>query len=70
MSEHAHHVIPVRTYLVIFAILMGLLVATVAGAFAPFPRWMHLPVAPGDRREAKAARSSSCISCTSGSATG
>jgi cytochrome c oxidase subunit 4 len=44
MSEHAHHVIPVRTYLVVFAILMGLLVATVAGSFLPLGP-LHLPFA-------------------------
>jgi cytochrome c oxidase subunit 4 len=45
MSEHAHHIIPIRTYVVIFGILMGLLVATVIGAYMPLPSWMHLPVA-------------------------
>lgn len=44
MSEHAHHVIPVRTYLEVFAILMALLVATVVGSFLPLGP-LHLPVA-------------------------
>ena len=44
MSEHAHHVIPPRTYLIVFASLMALLVATVAGAFMPLGPF-HLPVA-------------------------
>lgn len=44
MSEHAHHVIPARTYLVVFAVLMALLVATVAGSFMPLGP-LHLPVA-------------------------
>jgi cytochrome c oxidase subunit 4 len=47
-TEHAQHIIPVRTYLVIFGILMGLLVATVIGAYIPIPEsmgWMHLSVA-------------------------
>jgi cytochrome c oxidase subunit 4 len=33
MSDKEHHILPVRTYLVIFAILMVLLVLTVAVAF-------------------------------------
>jgi cytochrome c oxidase subunit IV len=41
----ATHIIPVRTYLVIFGVLMALLFATVAGAYMPFPTWAHLPVA-------------------------
>lgn len=48
MSAHAHHIIPVRTYLMIFAILMGLLVATVLAAYIPLPeslRWLHLTIA-------------------------
>jgi cytochrome c oxidase subunit IV len=44
MSEHAQHVIPVRTYLTVFATLMALLVATVAGSFLPLGP-LHLPVA-------------------------
>ncbi len=46
MSEHAgaHHVIPPRTYLIVFASLMGLLVATVIGAYMPLGPF-HLPVA-------------------------
>jgi cytochrome c oxidase subunit 4 len=44
MSEGAHHVIAPRTYVVIFAILLALLVATVAGAYMPLGPF-HLPVA-------------------------
>jgi cytochrome c oxidase subunit IV len=45
MSEHTGHVIPLKTYYTIFAILMALLVATVVGAFLPLPEGLHLPVA-------------------------
>lgn len=31
--EHNHHIMPVRTYLTIFALLIGLLAVTVAAAF-------------------------------------
>jgi cytochrome c oxidase subunit 4 len=44
MSGHAHHIIPVRTYFVLFAILMALLVATVVGSYLPLGP-LHLPFA-------------------------
>jgi cytochrome c oxidase subunit 4 len=39
-----HHVMPVRTNVVIFAILLALLFATVGAAYLPLGPW-HLPVA-------------------------
>jgi cytochrome c oxidase subunit IV len=45
MSEHASHIIPLKTYYTIFAILMALLVATVVGAYLPLPEAFHLPLA-------------------------
>jgi len=35
-SAHVHHVVPIRTYLLVFAGLMILLVLTVAASFADF----------------------------------
>jgi cytochrome c oxidase subunit 4 len=43
-EQGAHHIVPVRTYLVIYAVLMGLLVATVAGSYLPLGS-LHLTVA-------------------------
>ena len=40
----SQHIIPVRTYLIVFGVLMGLLVATVAGAYAPLGHF-HLAIA-------------------------
>ena len=40
----SQHIIPLRTYYTIFAILMLLLVATVGGAYLPLGHF-HLPVA-------------------------
>lgn len=39
-----HHVLPVKTYLIIFLLLMGLMVATIVAAFLDFGLW-SLPVA-------------------------
>ena len=36
MSEQNHHIIPVRTYLIVFAALMVLMILTVAVAFFDF----------------------------------
>ena len=36
MSEQNHHIIPVRTYLIVFAALMALMILTVAVAFFDF----------------------------------
>jgi cytochrome c oxidase subunit 4 len=50
MSDHAHHIIPPRIYFLVFAALMGLLVATVAGAYIKLPEslhWLHLTIALG-----------------------
>ena len=43
MSEQ--HIVPLRTNLIIFAILQFLLVATVAAAYLPLGHFLHLPVA-------------------------
>jgi cytochrome c oxidase subunit 4 len=40
----SQHIIPPRTYYMIFAILMALLVATVGGSYLPLGRF-HLPFA-------------------------
>ena len=40
----SQHIIPPRTYLIVFGILMGLLVATVLGAYAPLGHF-HLAIA-------------------------
>jgi cytochrome c oxidase subunit IV len=40
----SQHVMPVRTNIIIFAILMVLLFATVGAAYLPLGRW-HVPIA-------------------------
>jgi cytochrome c oxidase subunit 4 len=40
----SQHIIPPRTYFIIFGVLMGLLIATVAGAYAPLGHF-HLAFA-------------------------
>jgi cytochrome c oxidase subunit 4 len=43
-ENHSHHIVPVSTYLIVFAILMVLLIITVAVAFVNLGNF-NLPVA-------------------------
>jgi cytochrome c oxidase subunit 4 len=44
MEHHEHHILPVSTYIIIFALLMGLMVATIIAAFFNFGS-LGLPIA-------------------------